>query len=109
MLSNKLLGYLGFAAKARKLQTGYNTSLLLIEKRRVKLLIVAEDSSYNTIKKMSQKCTANGIDMKVFGTKKELSNITGKRESSVFAITDLNFAKAIIREIDRIQSEREAF
>lgn len=109
MLSNKLSGYLGFAAKARNLQTGYNTCLSLIEKRRVRLLIVAEDSSANTVKKMSQKCKSKRTDVRVFGTKEELSRITGRGENSVFAITDENFAKVIRQEIDRIQSEREVF
>ena len=109
MLNNKLSGYLGFAAKAGRLQTGYNTCLSLIEKRRVRLLIVAEDSSMNTVKKMSQKCRTNRTDVRVFGTKKELSGITGRSESSVFAITDSNFAGVIRQEIDRIQSEREVF
>jgi len=109
MLSNKLSGYLGFAAKSRKLQTGYNTNLLLIEKRRVKLLIVAEDASQNTKKKMTQKCKVKEIDYRIFGTKEDLSQITGRRESSTFAITDDNFSKVIKDEIDSIQSEREVF
>ncbi|MDY2960638.1 MAG: L7Ae/L30e/S12e/Gadd45 family ribosomal protein [Hornefia sp.] len=109
MLSSKLSGYLGFAAKSRGLQTGYNTNLLLIEKRRVKLLIVAEDASQNTKKKMTQKCKANETEYRIFGTKEDLSKITGRYESSTFAITDDNFSKVIKDEIDRIQSEREVF
>ncbi len=109
MLSDKLFGYLGFAAKSRALQAGYNTCLVLIDKKRVKLLIVAGDSSENTVKKMSQKCSVNGINIRIFSTKEELSRITGRSENSVFAITDNNFAKVICQEIDRIQSEREVF
>ena len=44
-----------------------------------------------------------------FGTKEDLSQITGRRESSTFAITDDNFSKVIKDEIDSIQSEREVF
>lgn len=109
MLSDKLSGYLGFAAKARKLQPGYNTCLSLIERRKVRLLIVAEDSSPNTVKKMTQKCESSGTDCRIFGDKDELSRVTGNSGNGVFAVTDSNFAKVIREEIDRIQSEREVF
>ena len=45
MLSDKLSGYLGFAARARMMSTGYNTALFLIAKRKAKLIIVAEDAA----------------------------------------------------------------
>lgn len=109
MLNSKLTGYLGFAAKARKLQTGYNTCLSLIERRKVRLLIVAEDSSPNTLKKMTQKCESSGTDCRIFGSKDELSKVTGGSGNGIFAITDGNFAKVIKEEIDRDQSEGEVF
>lgn len=109
MVSDKLKAYLGFAAKARQLQTGYNTCLALLDKRKVRLLIVAEDLSLNTVKKMTQKCESSGTDYKIFGERDELSRITGKSGNGIFAITDGNFAKVIAEEIDRIQSEGEVF
>lgn len=109
MLSDKLSAYMGFAAKAGALQTGYNTSLLLIKRRKVRLLIVAEDASDNTKKKMTQKCASNNVECRIFGTKESLSHVTGKKESSVFILTDRNFSKIIREEIDCIQSEREVF
>ena len=87
MLSDKLSAYMGFAAKAGALQTGYNTSLLLIKRRKVRLLIVAEDASDNTKKKMTQKCASNNVECRIFGTKESLSHVTGKKESSVFILT----------------------
>ena len=107
MISDKLRGYLGFCAKARKLQAGYNTCLRLIDKRKVKLLIVCGDAADNTKEKMTQKCRSGGIPIRVFGEKEELSRITGRRENSVFAVTDEQFAKVIGEEIDRIRSEGE--
>ena len=109
MLSSKSSGYLGFASKSRNLQKGYNTCLSLIERRKVKLLIVAEDSSPNTIKKMTQKCESTGTDYRIFGSKEELSKVTGNSGNGIFAITGGNFAKVIIEEIDRNQSEGEVF
>ncbi len=109
MPSDKLWSYMGFAAKAGALQTGYNTSLSLIARRKVKLLIVAEDASDNTKKKMTQKCAGRNVECRVFGTKEKLSHATGNGENSVFALTDRNFARIVKNEIDRIRSEREVF
>ncbi|MBQ1407970.1 MAG: ribosomal L7Ae/L30e/S12e/Gadd45 family protein [Eubacterium sp.] len=105
MLTDKLSAYLGFAAKAGKLMNGYNTCLSLIDKRKVRLLIVAEDSSDNTKEKMQRKSRAGKTEFRIFGTSEELSRITGKTESTVFAVTDEGFAKVIRNEIDRIRSE----
>ena len=71
------------------------------------MLIVAGDSSENTVKKMTQKCASHGTDIRVFGTKDELSRMTGNSDNSVFAVTDRNFANVIKKEIDRIQSGSE--
>ena len=104
-MSNKLSGYLGFAARARRLQTGYNTVLGLIEKRKACLVIVAEDAAEGTRDKLSAKSRSHGVRCVVFGTGDELSGITGTGNSMVFAVTDGNFAKIISEEIDRIRSE----
>ncbi|MBQ1490045.1 MAG: ribosomal L7Ae/L30e/S12e/Gadd45 family protein [Eubacterium sp.] len=109
MISNKLRGYLGFSAKARQLSAGYNTCLTLIRKRRVKLLIVAEDAAENTIDKMTQKCRSAGVPLRVFGKKDELSGVTGRSGNSIFAVTDENWGRVIREEIDRQRSEGEVF
>ena len=107
MLSDKLSGYLGFCARSRNLQSGYNTSLFLIEKRKAKLVIIAEDAAEGTKDKISGKARSNNVPCVVFGESEELSHITGKGSGMVFSITDKNFAKTISEEIDRIRSEGE--
>ena len=107
MLSNKLSGYLGFAARARMISTGYNTALFLISRRKAKLIIIAEDASEGTKDKISGKARSCGSECIVFGTSEELSRITGSSQSMVFTVTDKNFAKTISGEIDRIRSEGE--
>lgn len=104
---DRLSAYLGFCARARKLQKGYNTCLSLIQKGKVRLLIVAEDSSENTIGKMTQKCMSHHTACRVFGTRDDLSHMTGSSGNGIFAVTDGHFAKVIREEIDRIQSEGE--
>lgn len=107
--SNKTLTYLGFAARARRLQCGYNTVLQLIARRRAKLVIVASDTGENTKKKILQKCRSAGVRSRIWGTASELSHAAGKDDKGVFAVTDEHFAEVITEEIDRIQSEGEGF
>ncbi len=107
MLSSKLSGYMGFAARARKLQTGYNTVLGLVEKRKTKLVIIAEDAAEGTRDKISGKCRSHNVPCVIFGESDELSHVTGTGKTMVYAVNDGDFAKMINREIDRIRSEGE--
>jgi ribosomal protein L7Ae-like RNA K-turn-binding protein len=107
--SNKPLTYLGFAARARKIQCGYNTVLQLVARRKAKLVIIAEDTGENTKKKITQKCGSAGVRSRIWGTASELSHAAGKDDKGVFAVTDEHFAEVITEEIDRIQSEGEGF
>lgn len=109
MNRNKVFSYLGFAARSRNLVTGYNTCIMMIEKRKLKLLILTEDLADNTVKKMQQKCSKHDIKYRIFGKADELGRIAGKPGKGVFGITDSHFAEIICKEIDLIQSEREVF
>ena len=107
MEKSKFRSYMGFAARSKNIQVGYNTALMLIAKRRVKLLIIATDVGDNTKSKLTQKCVTNNIKYRVFGEASELSHMTGNVDRGVFAIVDKGFAESICKEIDLIQSERE--
>ena len=105
MLSEKLSGYLGFAARARKLQNGYNTTLFLLKKGKAKMVLIAEDAADGTKDKILQKAQSAGVKAVVFGKSDELAHITGNGSGMVFTITDKNFVESISWEIDRIRSE----
>ncbi len=109
MVRNKVESYLGFAARSRNIITGYNTCAMMMERRKVKLLILSEDLAENTIKKMIAACNKNRIEYRIFGNSDDLSHITGKSGKGIFGITDQHFAEIISKEIDLIQSEREVF
>ena len=109
MNRNKVFSYLGFAARSRNLITGYNTCIMMMAKRKVRLLILAEDLSENTIEKMLTQCNKNKVEYRIFGNSDDLSHITGKSGKGIFGITDKHFAEIICKEIDLIQSEREVF
>ncbi|MGN1334599.1 MAG: L7Ae/L30e/S12e/Gadd45 family ribosomal protein [Anaerovoracaceae bacterium] len=106
----KMLSYMGFAAKARKMVSGYNTCVFSMEKRKVKLLIIADDLADNSKKKMISAAGKFNVEYRIFGDSEEMSRITGNAGKGIFAITDDNFANVISKEIDHIQAlEREVF
>lgn len=107
MNREKVFSYLGFAAKSRNLVTGYNTCIMMIEKRKLQLLILTEDLADNTVKKMQGKCLKYNVNYRIFGESDVLSKMAGKSGKGIFGVTDRHFAEIICKEIDLIQSERE--
>lgn len=97
MINNKVYGLLGLTAKAGKISFGTDSCLEMIEKRKVKLIIVAEDSSERTINNFREKCKQNNIDFYIFGKKDDLSKSIGKVNKTVIGIKDKNLAGAIIK------------
>lgn len=91
----KLYGMLGLCAKAGKVVAGNQTVLEAIEKRKIKLLILAEDSS-NRTKEMFQKIgEEKKIKIVICLTMEELSEKIGKQNKAIVGISDENFVKAI--------------
>ena len=106
----KMLSYMGFAAKSRKIVNGYNTCVFTMEKRKVKLLIIAADLAENSKKKMISAAKKFNVEYRIFGDSDEMSRMTGTSGKGIFGITDENFAKVISKEIDHIKAlEREVF
>ena len=83
---------------------GYNTCVLSMSKSKVKLIILAEDLSQNSVEKIKSEADRKGIPVRVYGNNQELSHMTGKENSGIFGITDANLSKAILEEIDHMQS-----
>lgn len=99
-MKDKVLNYLGLAARGRMLANGYNTCTFMIGKRKVKLLILAEDLAENSTKKMVSLAERNKVPYRIYGTKEVLSHRTGNVDAGIFGVTDENLAKAISEEID---------
>lgn len=95
MINNKVYGLLGLAMKAGKIAFGTDCCLDLIEKRKVKLIIVAEDSSERTISNFQNKCKENHVNFYLFGKKDDLSKAIGKVNKTVVGVKDKNLAGAI--------------
>lgn len=100
-MREKIVSYLGFARKSRNLISGYNSCLFALKGNKVKLLIIAEDLSENTVKKLSSSAKEKNINYRIYGSVEDLSRATGIQGRGIFAITDNNFAKVILDEIDK--------
>lgn len=100
-MEKKIASYIGFAKKSRNLLTGYNTCIFAINKKKLKLLILSEDLSENTVKKLTKLATDHGVPFRIYGKTEELSKITGSDHRGIYGITDVNFADVILKEIDK--------
>lgn len=103
-MRKKIDSYLGFAKRSRSLIMGYNTCLLAMDKRKLKLLVLASDVSENTMKKLVKAATERNVVYRIYGTCDDLSQACGTMGRGVFGITDRNFANVILKEIDESQS-----
>ena len=102
-MKNKVLSLMGFAKKSGNLVSGVNTCRFNMAKGKVKLVILAEDISENSEKKIMKDVRKYGVDHIKYGAAEELSHATGAEGRTVFAVLDGNFADALRREIENNQ------
>ncbi len=95
----KIESYLGFAKKSRSLVEGTDTCLINIKKKKVHLIITAEDLSENTNDKITLACRRENIEKITYSSKEKLGAILGSFETGVIGIIDKKFAKVIKEEL----------
>lgn len=91
----QILQILGLATRARMTITGEELTISEVRRGNAKLVLVAEDASDNTSKKLQDKCSHYKVDIQIFGTRAELGHAIGKDERVVMAVTDKGFAKKL--------------
>ena len=96
---NKVYGLLGISAKAGKVFAGTDLVLDEMSKNKVKLVIVAKDTSEKTIKNMKYYCDKNKVELLIYGTIDDNSKAIGKKNKAIIAIRDSKLADAIKKEI----------
>lgn len=92
---NKVYGLLGITAKAGKILSGTDQVLEELVRHKVKLVIIAKDTSEKSIKNMKYYCDKEKVEMIVYGTIDENSKAIGKKNRAVIAIKDANLANSI--------------
>ena len=98
-MRTKAMSLLGFAKKSGNLVSGVNTCGFAIGKGKAKLVILAEDISAGSEKKIMKEIRKKGVPYIKYGTIEELSHIAGESGRSVFAVLDKGFAESILREL----------
>ncbi|MBQ7795311.1 MAG: ribosomal L7Ae/L30e/S12e/Gadd45 family protein [Lachnospiraceae bacterium] len=93
----RILGLLGLAAKAGKVQSGEFSTEKAVKSGRGFLVIVSEEASENTKKMFRNMCTYYEVPYYEFGGKEELGHALGKEMRASLAIQDEGFSKAIMK------------
>ena|SRR5699024_2468316 len=92
-MKNNYLNILGLAYRARKCSTGEDTIIQDIQKNRAKLVLVANDISDVTKKRMVDKCNTFHVPYVEVDNRVTLGHAIGKSERVAIAILDDGFAK----------------
>ncbi|MBC7766035.1 MAG: ribosomal L7Ae/L30e/S12e/Gadd45 family protein [Hyphomonadaceae bacterium] len=100
MIENKVYQMISLAQKAGKITAGEEMAEREIKDNKSKLVIVATDSSQNTIKRFTDRCTFRHVPMFIFGTKEELGQHIGKQFRAVLSVHDKGLAAAIIKLLE---------
>lgn len=96
MKNNKVLGLIGLASRARNICFGADSVEEYIKKRKIKLVIVAEDASDRTKEKFKKLCNEYEIQILIDGKIEELSKAIGKSNKAIIGVKDINIAKGIM-------------
>ncbi len=104
-MRKKIHSYLGFAKRSRNLVTGYNTCMYGLKGGKIKLLILTEGLAENTVKKFTKAAADRNVPLRTYGTSEELSRVVGEEGTGIFGITDSQFARTILKEIDTVEME----
>ena len=96
----KVLGTLGLAMKAGKVESGEFLTEKSIQDFKARLVIVASDASDNTKKKFKNSCKFYKVPYIEFGTKEIIGTAIGKQFRASIAISDAGFAKSIIKKLN---------
>ncbi len=95
MVEHKVYGLLGISAKAGKIISGTDIVLEWMNKRKVSLVLVAEDTSEKSKKNIQFFCEKENVEMIVFGDILKNSKAIGKQNRAIIGITDERLADAI--------------
>ena len=94
---NKLSGMLGLAQKAGKIAAGTFLVKQAFINQTACLLVIAEDTSERSASEFISLAQKASIDHIVYGDKAFLGKAIGKPPKNLLAVTDKNFAGAILK------------
>lgn len=90
---------IGMANKAGKLVTGTESCIRAIRAGAVILVVLSEEASENTRKKVHNVCTKKNVTCIEFGMSEMLGKMTGKANRIVIGVKDNNLGKLILSKM----------
>lgn len=72
-----------------------------VQRHKIKLVILAKDTSEKSKKNIRYVCTNNQINVIELSTIEEISHIIGKKNKAIIGITDKNFSDGILKKCNR--------
>lgn len=95
MINKKILGLIGLSAKARKISYGADSVEIQLKKKKVKLIIVAEDASDRTKNKFIKLSNEYNVPIIILSEIDEISKTIGKSNKAIIGIEEENISKEI--------------
>ena len=103
MKPDKILSLVGLATRAGKTASGEFCTEKEVKTGRAALVIVAGDASENTKKKFRDMCEFYEVPIYFIANKEELGKFCGKEFRASLAVQDENFAKAMMKELEKTE------
>lgn len=100
MTNHKIEGLLGLCMRAGGLSFGNDACMDLIQRKKVKLILVAQDAAERTKRNFERSCKENNIPIYFYGKMESLSRAIGKPNKAIFGIKNQSFAHEIERIIN---------
>lgn len=100
-MREKIASYIGFARRSRQLLSGFQACQEGLRKRKIKVLIIAEDLAPGTRQKLVAAADSENIKWCAYGTIESLSEMAGQSNRGVFGVTDSHLAAAILKEAEQ--------
>ncbi|WP_411955488.1 YlxQ family RNA-binding protein [Alkalibacillus sp. S2W] len=94
-MNQSYLNMLGLANRARKLILGEENIVESIRHNEAQLVLIANDASDNTTKKLTDKCKSYHVPYVIVSDRKTLSQSIGKDGRVAVAVTDQGFANKL--------------
>lgn len=95
-MKSKMYGLIGLAKKSGRLLCGLGSVVDGVRGKNVFLVIVSEDSSDATKKRITDKCKFYNVKYIFFGDMDNLGRAIGYNECATVAITDRGFADSLL-------------
>ncbi len=101
IMSSKVLQNLGLCKRANKLVSGEEQVLNSIRNNKAHIVFLAKDAAKNTTKSITDKSNFYGVFLNTEYTSDEINQAIGTKNRKVIAITDKNFSKMIMNQLEK--------